>query len=145
MVMSRLSSLWRYLWAAPASAAGLIAAGLACALGATARVTDGVLEIAGGRLGACAASASSRWGFAAITFGHVVIGQSHSVLAALRAHEHAHVRQYERWGIFLFVLYPASSAWQLLRGRGPYWHNTFERQARAAQTAVTAPERNTHV
>jgi hypothetical protein len=48
----------------------------------------------------------------------------------VRAHEQAHVRQYERWGLFFFVAYPAASLWQLLRCRRPYLDNWFEVQAR---------------
>ena len=129
--------LLRYMWAAPATAAGLVAAGVACALGATARVVDGVLEVAGGRLCSRVGSAPASFAFVAITLGHVVIGQDHAVLDGLRAHEHEHVRQYERWGVLFFVAYLGSSALQLLRGRSPYWHNRFERQARAAQHAAS--------
>ena len=67
--------------------------------------------------------------FLAITFGHVVLGISHEVLAQEWAHEHVHVRQYERWGALFFPLYLGSSAAQALAGRHPYWHNRFEKQA----------------
>ena len=123
---------WRYLWAAPASAVGLVPAALACTLGASARVADGVLEVAGGRLARWVGKVPACGGFVAITFGHVVIGQSHAVLAELRAHEHEHVRQYERWGVLFFAAYLGSSAVQWLSGRGAYRHNHFECQARAA-------------
>ena len=126
----------RYLWAAPATALGVLAALPAVACSASARVVDGVLEVAGGRLCARAGSGPAALGFVAITFGHVVIGRSHAVLAGLRAHEHEHVRQYERWGALFFVAYLGSSAAQWLRGRSPYRHNRFERQARAAQHAA---------
>jgi hypothetical protein len=39
------------------------------------------------------------------------------------------VRQYERWGAFFFPAYLGSSLWQLVRGRDPYRHNRFEREA----------------
>ena len=88
----------RYLWAAPATAAGLILGALVCAPGASARVADGVLEVAGVRLEGRVGSgdAGRHGGFVAITFGRGFIGQSHAVLAGLRAHEHEHVRQDER-------------------------------------------------
>jgi len=129
---SVLSLLLRYVWAAPATAVGLVLGGLACALGATARVTAGVVEVAGGRLGELVSSAPRTRRFHAITFGHVVLGCSHAALAELRAHEHEHVRQYERWGVLFFPLYLCSSGIQLIQGRNPYWHNAFERQARVA-------------
>jgi hypothetical protein len=137
---SRRRRAWlRYLWAAPASAVGLVPAALACALGGSARMADGVIEVAGGRLARWVAAASGGGGFVAITFGHVVIGQNHELLAGLRAHEHEHVRQYERWGALFFAAYLGSSAVQWLRGRSPYWHNRFECQARSAALAACVP------
>jgi hypothetical protein len=67
--------------------------------------------------------------FEAITFGHIVLGLDHSVLEMHRAHEHAHVRQYERWGVLFFPLYLGSSLVQLLRGRDPHGRNHFEQEA----------------
>jgi hypothetical protein len=126
----------RYAWAAPATAVGLAVAAVALALGATARPQHGVIEVAGGRLDGLVGALPTRVAFAAITLGHVVIGQNHAVLAQLRSHEHAHVRQYERWGAVFFAAYLASSVLQALLGRDPYRHNRFERQARAAELAA---------
>ena len=128
----------RYIWAAPATLVGLVLAALACLLGATALVREGVIEVAGGHLAQFARRAPRSMQFMAITFGHVVLGLSHDVLAQERAHEHSHVRQYESWGLLFFPLYVASSAVQLVRGRHPYWHNAFEREAftRATPEAV---------
>jgi len=134
----RPSLLLRYLWAAPATMVGLALATIACTLGATACVNQGVLEVAGGCLARTLSLMPNSLRLLAITFGHVVIGVSHSLLAEERAHEHAHVRQYERWGLLFFLLYFASCATQLVRGRHPYWHNRFERQAfQAASSAVS--------
>ncbi len=128
----RAGVLLRYLWAFPATAVGLALAAIACLLGATARVHNGVLEVAGGLL-ARAASALPRFKHVlALTLGHVVLGISHELLDHERPHEHAHVRQYERWGLLLFPLYLASSIVQFLRGGHPYRDNRFERQAFAA-------------
>ena len=69
------------------------------------------------------------FGFSAITFGHVILAVDHATLAAVRAHEQVHVRQYERWGIFFFPAYLLSSLVQLARGRRPYLDNYFEREA----------------
>jgi hypothetical protein len=137
----RWKRLPRYLWAAPATAAGLVPAALACAMGASARVADGVIEVAGGRLDRWVGSTPARFKFVAITFGHVVIGQSHAVLDELRPHEHEHVRQYERWGVLFFAAYLGSSGLQWLCGRNVYRHNRFERQACAAQHAATVAAR----
>jgi hypothetical protein len=68
--------------------------------------------------------------FAAITFGHLVIGCNRTCLESLRAHEHTHVRQYERWGVFFLIAYPVASAYMLLLGRHPYIDNPFEVHAR---------------
>jgi len=125
--------LLRCLWAAPATAIGLALAGIACLLGATARVEQGVLEVAGGRLAKWMGFLPSSMRILAITFGHVVLGVRHSDLAEARGHEHAHVRQYERWGVLFFPVYIASSGAQLVRGRHPYHDNAFERQACQAE------------
>jgi len=123
--------LLRYAWASPATLVGLALAGIAGAFGATACVRKGVVEVAGGRLAGFLGSAGPLRPIA-ITFGHVVLGVTHVVLERERAHEHAHVRQYERWGALFFPLYAASSCYELLRGGDPYRGNAFERQARAA-------------
>lgn len=128
-IVRRVLRLAGYVWAAPATLLGLGLAALACMFGATARVRRGVIEVAGGRLAAFAGSAPRSVQFLAITFGHVVLGLSHAVLAQERAHEHVHVHQYERWGVLFFPLYLGSSLVQLLMGRHPYWHNSFERRA----------------
>lgn len=119
----------RYLWAAPATLVGLALTGVAAATGARARVVDGCVEVAGGRVRSCVAALPPRLRFAAITFGHVIIGTDHETLAAVRCHEQVHVRQYERYGILFFPLYLGSSAVQLVLGRDPYRDNRFERQA----------------
>jgi hypothetical protein len=132
--------LMRWLWAAPATAIGLALAGIACLLGATARVEQGVIEVAGGRLASSLRFLPCSMRILAITFGHVVLGVSHSDLAQARAHEHAHVRQYERWGVLFFPLYLGSSGVQLVRGRNSYRDNAFERQAcRAAANCDRNP------
>jgi hypothetical protein len=119
----------RYLWAAPCTLAGLMLIAPAFLVGAFARRVDGVIEIA-----APAAMQGSRWleslPFNAITLGHMVFATSVMELERLRAHEHAHVRQYEQWGIFFLLAYPAASVWQWLRGRRAYVDNWFEVQAR---------------
>jgi hypothetical protein len=125
-MLSRISLALRYVWAAPATLVGIALAFPACACGARARVRNGVIEVAGGLL---ARVAQSSFGVFAITFGHVVLGVSHSVLARERAHEQAHVRQYERWGALFFPLYLGSSLFQWARGRNPYLDNAFEKQA----------------
>ena len=114
-----------YLWAAPCTAVGLLLAGAVCLGGGSARRVQGVLEVAFRE-----APYQSTLPFNAITLGHVVVGTDHGTLAAVRAHEQVHVRQYERWGIFFFLAYPATSLYLWLRGRRAYWENPFEIEAR---------------
>lgn len=123
----------RYVWAAPCTAVGLCLVAPAFLFGATARVVDGAIEVA---LSAFKSSnvLLGALPFNAITFGHVVLATSQTELNRLRAHEQAHVRQYERWGVFFFVAYPAASLWQLLRCRRPYIDNWFEVQAREGRS-----------
>jgi hypothetical protein len=129
-------SLTRYLWAAPASAVGLVFAIIALALGARARVVDGALEVGGGRFAAIVSRLPRFMRFGAITLGHVITGVDRAELDRSRAHEQVHVRQYERWGILFFPLYLGSSLGQLLRGRQPYRDNRFEREARRESEAA---------
>ena len=123
--------LLRYAWAAPASLAGLLLGAVALAAGARARRVDGTLEIGGGALGRWAARAPANLRFGALTLGHVILGLDEANLLACRAHEHVHVRQYERWGVFFFPAYALCSLWELLRGGDWYLDNRFEREARA--------------
>ena len=115
----------RYAWASPCSAVGLLLAIPMLAAGGSTRLTSGVLEITLYR-----SERKQRISFSAITFGHVVLVRDAKTLDTLRAHEFEHVKQYERWGLLFFLAYPASSFWQLLKGRNPYWFNYFEVQAR---------------
>lgn len=117
-------------WALPCTLTGLLLVSPAFLFGARARVVEGVIEVANplyeGR------TEFNWWPFTAITFGHLIVARRFSDLDLLRAHEHAHVRQYERWGIVFFLAYPLASLWQLLRGRRPYFDNWFEVHARLA-------------
>ena len=123
----------RYLWALPATLVGLLLALLALCAGATTRRVEGCIEVAGGRFARLLTLVPPSMRFAAISFGHVIIGTDHDLLRRVRRHEHVHVRQYERWGVLFFPLYAGSSLVQLLRGRDPYRDNCFEREAYAAE------------
>jgi hypothetical protein len=100
-------------------------------VGGRARGVHGVLEVARHRGDSPPRPGASRWPFVAITLGHVVIGTSEVALDRWRAHEHAHVRQYERWGVFFVAAYPLASCVSRWRGEGWYRGNRFEREARA--------------
>lgn len=125
----RVPAVLRIAWALPVTLVGLLAAVLVRAGGGRVRRVEGVVEAGGGAVG--------RWmrrhtRIDAITLGHVVVGSGEPELAYWRAHEHAHVRQYERWGAAMPLLYLASSAIEALRGRDAYRRNVFERRARIA-------------
>jgi hypothetical protein len=115
------------LWASPNTLIGLVLGLLLLPLGARFRRVDGVLEIA-----ALRRAPRHRWPFAAITFGHVILGTHAQELEHLRAHERVHVRQCERWGPLFLPAYLLAGAWQWVRGRRAYWDNPFEVEARRA-------------
>jgi len=135
-VMGGASRLARYVWAAPCTAIGLLVAFPAIVAGARVARVDGVLEVAVARQRKPPGKWLRALPFCAITFGHVVIGVHKSELGRLRAHEHAHVRQYERWGALFLLAYPASSLVQWLRGGRAYHDNRFEVQARREASGV---------
>ena len=126
-----------YLWALPVTLIGILVVLIARSSGGVQQRVDGVLEAAGGW-----PAWVLRRGFpfsgsvAAITLGHVVVGVSLAALDATRAHERAHVRQFERWGVLMVVLYPLAGLLAWLRGGNPYIDNVFEREARAAEVAA---------
>jgi len=129
--------LWRYLWPLPVTLLGILLVLLARSSGGMAQRVEGVLEVSGGW-----PARVLRRGFPfsgsvmAITLGHVVLGVSLAALGATRSHERAHVRQFERWGALLLVLYPLAGLIAWLRGGNPYRDNLFEREARAAELEV---------
>jgi hypothetical protein len=131
--------LLAYTWAAPYSLVGLFIGTVAMLFGGRARLREGALEFGGGRLGTLLSRLSAPFSFSAITFGHVILGTDLAALAAARAHEQVHVRQYERWGPLFIPAYLLSSFVQLVRGRRPYLDNRFEREAYSqAGQAVSA-------
>ena len=129
--LRQLASSLKYLWASPYTMLGLLLGMLALALGGSWRVERGTLEFFGGRAGRLLGRLPQPFAFSAMTLGHVVLATGRRELAQLRAHEHVHVRQYERWGPLFLPAYLGSSLLQLLRGRNPYRENHFERQAYA--------------
>jgi len=117
---------------------GLVLAGVPCLLGASGRLHSGVLEVAFPDPHHVLAQWLLGLPFAGITLGHVVLAPTHQLQGALRAHERAHVAQYEAWGPMFLIVYPLSSLVQVLRGRRGHADNHFEVQARAMQRAGTA-------
>lgn len=113
-----------HLWPIPYTAGG-VAIGLLLA-GRFQRV-DGVIEIHGPWI----AGLLNRFPVPALamTFGHVVFGQTEAALDITRDHERVHVRQYERWGVLFVPAYLAASGFLFLRGRDAYRDNPFEVEA----------------
>jgi len=72
----------------------------------------------------------------AITFGHIILARDAAVATSLRAHEHEHIRQYQRCGIFFPVAYFVAGVVARLRGKDAYWDNLFEIDARAADAKI---------
>jgi hypothetical protein len=130
--MQALSRSLRYLWASPNTLLGLLVVLIARLTGGSATVVRGVVEVHGGF-----ATAFLRRGLpligsgAAMTLGHVVLGQNLDCLESTREHEHVHVKQYERWGPFFLPAYGLASLYLWLRGRDPYHANPFEKEAYA--------------
>ena len=129
----------KLLWALPCSLVGLVLATVPLALGGSAKVVSGALEVTyRQRLVSCG-KLTLRLPFRGIVFGHVILAVTQEELTRIGPHEGVHVEQYERWGPVFFVAYPLSSLWQLVRGRDPYWYNHFEVQARQRSAEAHRP------
>jgi len=115
-----------YSWAAPTTMVGLAAGALTLASGGKVQGRRGCLEFHGG----FSKGFGERFGFAAMTLGHVIIGRDPACLDSCRDHEQAHVRQVETWGPAFLPAYLLASAWAWWRGQNYYLDNWFERDAR---------------
>lgn len=127
----RLLQAILYLWTAPNSLFGMILGSLIWCTGGEVRIISGAIECYGGLIGRFI-DGLPNFKFSAITFGHIILGTSSISLCEVRTHEHVHIRQYERWGIFFLPAYWLSSIWQAMCGRNLYRDNYFEKQAYAA-------------
>lgn len=121
----RLSRVFAYLWAAPVTLAGLVAA--AAGGGGRIALRDGMLVVSG--VGGLTGRALRLRGFTAITLGHVVLAREEPS-PALLAHEAVHVRQAERLGPLIAPVYLG-----LMAVYG-YRRHPMERAARLAQAEV---------
>ncbi len=125
------ATIFKYIWASPASAVGVCATLLAGVVGAKVKRVGGVMEVSLLPRSPVLCKAVACLPFSAITFGHIVIACSAQEQVALRMHERVHVAQYELWGALFLLAYPLESLFQLLSGRRPYQDNRFEIAARA--------------
>lgn len=126
----------KLLWAAPCLTIGLVLAIVPLALGGRAAWSRGALEVTYRQSHASCGRLASALPFRGIVFGHVILAVTAEELRRIGPHERVHVEQYERWGVLFFPVYGLSSAWQLLRGRNPYWYKHFEVQARRRSAEV---------
>ena len=125
---ARSLRLARYIWASPTTAVGLCAGILTLCTRGRVQRRQGALEFHGG----FSRWLARRWGFSAMTLGHVIIGHDEWALDVCRDHEQAHVRQVERWGMTFIPAYLAASVLAWGRGEHYYFDNWFERDARRA-------------
>ena len=122
--MIYISAAMKYLWASPNTLLGLL-----CGIGGAFKLVDGVIEIHGplarfvlNRMGPCRTAA-------AMTLGHVIIGQNKQCLDDSREHERVHVRQYESFGPFFIPIYFFCSFHAWRTGQDFYRDNFFEVEA----------------
>jgi hypothetical protein len=134
----RSPSLWGYLWVSPVTIPALAVVALGWLAGGRVRIVAGIVEATGSFISPLLRG-GNRWvgSIAAITLGHVILGRDAECLEAARLHEHVHVRQFERWGFLMPVLYLGASARCWWKGLDPYRDNPFE----IAAYAVDAPRR----
>lgn len=139
----RLVTTLGIIWASPCTLVGLMAGGIGLISGGHVQRVGHTLEFWGGwitwQLNRIPVIGSA----AAMTIGHVILGQDQTCLKECRAHEHVHVRQYERWGIFFFPAYLGSSLWLAAKGRDPYFDNPFEVEAYRQVPPFPTPESST--
>ncbi|MFO0912962.1 MAG: hypothetical protein U0795_08390 [Pirellulales bacterium] len=115
-----------YAWALPVTLIGMGVAVIAAGTGGGLRLRSGIIEAWGGLPGRFLRGGRLHSGGAAATLGHVIIARDTACLERSRQHELAHVRQYERWGVFLLPVYWLVAAWLRMRGYDPYLDHPLE-------------------
>lgn len=114
-------------WASPYTAVGSLVGLVGLCSGGKVRFRAGAIEFHGGGVDYLLRKVT---GFAsAMTWGHVILGRSDTLLDLCADHERVHVRQYERWGPLFGPAYLLASAWMWMRGKRAYYDNPFEREA----------------
>lgn len=116
----------RYLWALPVTMVGLVLAFAAGITGGTVRVREGAIAVSGGVSVKLLYPSWFHQGGAAMTFGHVIVARDEKCLNQSWRHERHHVRQFEKWGLFLIPAYWLVSFVLWFRGYDPYLDNPFE-------------------
>jgi hypothetical protein len=139
---------WIYvLWALPVSLCALPLLPLALGwplphrLRSRWAVCDGALEVTSPALawflrGPWFRAITGGSGFAAATIGHVIVARDAQCLRDCRVHEHAHVRQCERWGPLFPFAYVLAGLYVAVKKQsfGAYYgDNPFEIEARRAE------------
>lgn len=76
----------------------------------------------------------------AMTLGHTILGQTQAALDISRAHEHVHVRQYEKFGPFFIPAYFAASFYAWVNRKDAYRDNIFEVEAFDKEPINRRPE-----
>jgi hypothetical protein len=126
-VLHTLTLPFRWLWASPWTAVGLLIGLVGLATGGRAQRRYGAIEFYGGAVARLLRLAPVDP--TAMTLGHVILGRRAAAVVAARGHELIHVRQYERWGPLFVPAYLLCSAVLWLRGKDAYRDNPFEREA----------------
>jgi hypothetical protein len=127
--MHVLLRLLRILWASPYTLIGLFLGGIGLCTGGHARIRGRAIEFYGGGVKWLVTRMPHGQFTLAFTLGHTILGQSDASLDIAREHETVHVRQFERWGLFMGPAYLLASLVLWIAGRQPYRDNPFERQA----------------
>ena len=115
-------------WASPNTLIGLMFVSLAIATRGRARVRNGAIEVYGGGVTWFLKKALYIEA-AAMTLGHVILGQDEEQLERCAGHERVHVKQTQKWGPLFLPLYGFASFLAWRRGDDPYRGNVFEVEA----------------
>ena len=117
------------IWTFPNTMLGLMIGCLGLCTGGKVQRVNGCWEFHGGIVKNLLQLAPTGNGAMAMTLGHTILGQTRAALDISRAHEHVHVRQYEKLGPFFIPAYFAASFYAWITKRDPYRDNIFEIEA----------------
>lgn len=117
----------KVIWALPNTLLGSLLGTIGILFGGKAQFVGGALEYHGGLVAWLLRRFPNN--VCAMTLGHSIVGIDQESLEAARDHEHVHVRQYERWGLFFIPAYLLSAAFMKYKGKNPYYDNPFEVEA----------------